>query len=422
MVSRPVAILISVGLLLGYYNNLPVWLDNYNNTGFAPKLYLLIVLIAMVLGAVHYRKAIGGLHAAYIQWCIAALVLVATALIRVQFAGMPGQALGSVRDQVEQSIMMLSIGLLVYLTPQVYFRRVLPILAFLVPSVLLFEFFNPDYFTGVRENEADEARVSGFWGNENAAAEVSVLALVLAYKHTGKLTLSLLYSIVFFAILFTGSRAGMVGVSLIGVSLFMQRRFPIIFLAVPVVLALSLTTVVSYVEDLVESTERVQGSENLIERITYFLDDDIEVDESADLRGQVVVNGIENSVQKPVFGHGVRYIDGNLSIGPHNIVIDLFYQFGLFGIILWVWLAILLFRSEEGLTKKLGFFCFVWFSMFTHNILESPWWFVFFALSLAQGDAIVSSGRRLRRRRKSRKKRRKNVVVSKQSVTVSQSV
>jgi len=401
-VGKITSLVVSSALLLVYFTNLPLWLDRFNGTAHAPNAYLLVLVAALIIGLIRFRRVIVLKRAAYLIWCCAFVALLVMTLVRMYFFQYSPEQINELTDQLQRGLLALAFGMLVYFTHRSHYQPALYILAIVAPAIILVEFFNPDLLSEAYKNSAEKVRVSGFWGNENAAGEVIALCVVLVSRNARKLVLMILYCVAFVAILFTGSRAGMAGITVIGIMLLAQRKLPILFLAAPVVLAITFSSAVVFVEDLVEASGRESGTEEFIDRLTYFFNEDREEDYSEESRSEIFVNGLREAVQRPVAGHAVPYIDETHEVGSHNLLVNLFYQFGLFGVALWVWLGVLLYRRRKPVFTNLELFCFLWFTMFSHNILDYNWWYIFLALSL-----IPQAQKKPTKVRKKRKRRRK---------------
>lgn len=396
---------VSTALLLIYFTNLPLWLDRYNGSANAPTAYLLLLALALAAAFLGYRKAIQITRYGYAMWCFAFITILVLTLFRMYFFHYSAEDINTLTDQLQRGFIALSIAVLVYFTNRSHYRIILLVLAIAAPAIILIEFFNPDLFSEAYKNSAEKVRVSGFWGNENAAAEVVVLCIVLLSKNARKLTLMVIYLLAFLAIVFTGSRAGMAGIAIIGLMLLTRRKLPIYFIAAPIILVLTFSSAVVFIEDLVVASGRDRGSEDFINRITYFFDDEQEEDYSEESRSEVALSGLREAIQRPIAGHATYYIDETHEVGSHNLVVNLFYQFGLWGVFLWLWLAFLLYKQGKGLLTNLELFCFAWFSMFNHNILDYNWWYIFLALTLIPDPNDIKSKAKKRKRKRKRRPR-----------------
>jgi O-antigen ligase len=111
-------------------------------------------------------------------------------------------------------------------------------------------------------------------------------------------------------------------------------------------------------------------------------------DESALERAEVLEAGLDLFLKNPIFGAGAGATDlWSLRGSTHNQLIMLAAEYGVFGIAVWVSLAVTLWKGKYfqdktyQLTVVVGF---VFFSMFTHNMFDFLYWLVTFALVSGQ--------------------------------------
>jgi len=199
------------------------------------------------------------------------------------------------------------------------------------------------------------------------------------------------------------------------VLLLINGRLPKLYSIIPMALIFSISTLTLQVEELAENIGRNQGIEDLTNRLSYF-SDDIDEDFSEVARTDSALFGLQAALEKPILGHGVHYRDPIYGVGPHNLVVELFHDYGISGLLLWISLAIILFRSLDtrSITFKVGFLLFTWFSMFNHNLLEYQWWYIFLGITIYQSGKDVTYDLRIQpeyhpksRKRRRRKRRRR---------------
>jgi len=132
------------------------------------------------------------------------------------------------------------------------------------------------------------------------------------------------------------------------------------------------------------------GLDNILTRLRFFqvpaFDDD-----SALERVLVLEAGLDLFLESPIFGAGAgaTYL-WSLRTVPHNQPVMLAAEYGVFGIALWVWLAVILWKGKyfQDKTFQLSVAAgFIFLSMFTHNMLDFPYWLLTFALISGQRRA-----------------------------------
>jgi O-antigen ligase len=123
--------------------------------------------------------------------------------------------------------------------------------------------------------------------------------------------------------------------------------------------------------------------DDLLGRLYFFRDQVLE-DDSALERVQVLQAGLELFLEHPVFGAGAYVTQlWSLPVSVHNQLVLLAAEYGVFGIALWVWLAVILWKGQYfqdktfNLTAVTGF---VFLSIFTHNMFDFTYWLMTFAL------------------------------------------
>ena len=143
----------------------------------------------------------------------------------------------------------------------------------------------------------------------------------------------------------------------------------------------------SYLEGREDLSE---GLANLLARLEFFQDRVLD-DDSALERAQVLEAGLDLFLENPIFGAGAGATDlWSLRVSTHNQLVMLAAEYGVFGIALWVSLAVILWKGKYfqdktfQLTVVTGF---VFLSMFTHNMFDYLYWLLTFALVSGQRRA-----------------------------------
>jgi O-antigen ligase len=114
-------------------------------------------------------------------------------------------------------------------------------------------------------------------------------------------------------------------------------------------------------------------------------------DESTLERAQVSEAGLDLFLQDPIFGAGAGATHvWSLPASTHNELLMMAAEYGVFGIVLWAWLAVILWNGRYFQDKRLQMvsaFGFVFLSMFSHNVFDYLYWLVTFALVSGQRRA-----------------------------------
>jgi O-antigen ligase len=112
-------------------------------------------------------------------------------------------------------------------------------------------------------------------------------------------------------------------------------------------------------------------------------------DDSARQRSNVLRDGIELFLKNPLTGSGAGVTEGGQprlwphQVSTHNQLAAFGAEYGIVGIAMWVWLLTILVRGRYFLDRTLqtaAILLFVWMTFFTHNMLDFPYWLLFFSL------------------------------------------
>lgn len=405
--------LVAPALVLLFLSNISIWYDTYQKDVITGPSFL----AAALAGGLGYllldcSRGFNFLKRnRYAYWCLAVLVIYALNWARLSATGAPGDHLKIATDAIQYFLLAPAFAVMLYYIPFSYLKLSLALLVLLAPIVLIFDFVSPETLHpyGIATNIETGARVSGFWLNPNAAAEAVILILILAGSFLKKNILALAYTLASIAVLLTASRAGMIGIVVVGLMLLASGKLSRWIMLLPILTVAFYSNILTFYENTAETVGREQGVDEVLSRID-FVTGKGEGDGSSEDRLQIAKNAFTLSLDQPVLGHGIRYIDPESDVGPHNMLIDWFYQYGIFGVMLWLALLLLLYGTFDGpVYRNLGLFAFAWFTAFTHNMFESNVWFVFIGIMLIQRpynatSALVSApmrGKKRRRRRRS---------------------
>ncbi len=378
--------LVAIALIFIYYPNIPLWSDIYQGVVNTPVIYAALILCAAVAAVFQLSTIKDFLTTTYAKWCLLVLIVYAANYLRLMFFKFPDDDLVVAIDRFQYFLMAPTIGYLVYRTRKDVFYSLVKALAILAPMLVIVDFLYPDLMRSGQEEDlkkfTERSRVSGTWFNANAAGEAIVLSLLLARNAFSRWALALVFTLAGMAMIFTGSRSGMAILAVVGAYLLFQRRLPMVYLGVPIALVIFFSTFLVYIEDIAVYFGRDSGIADTLNRLEYF-SGDVEEDESSASRRDAVTFAFKNSLEHPIIGHGIRYVDKVWNVGPHNLVASLAYLYGLTGLLMWLGLCYVLYMHRT--TKRWmnpELVVFVWYSMFTHNLLESNYWFIFLALTV----------------------------------------
>ena len=125
------------------------------------------------------------------------------------------------------------------------------------------------------------------------------------------------------------------------------------------------------------------GADNIHERLDFFKTRDLG-DESAQERKLVLDAGLELFAAHPVLGAGAASTHvWTHGVSTHNTPVLLAAEYGLVGLMLWLALLVLVWRGEyfrERALQAAAVIGVLFLSVFTHNMLDSLYWLLAFAL------------------------------------------
>jgi len=405
---------------------MPLWLDTRFGTRNAPEFYLALFVFAALLILKNPYDSLSYLKNQYFIWCLVLIFMFAANLLRLKYGD---YSIGSYDIELNRLQIFLMAPVIGFIITRLEFKYLKPFFLFLpviCTTIILFDFLNPgavNYIHEIKITIGEGTRVAGPWRNANIAGEATVLALIVCgilFKRPNYL-LATIYLYAGLAMIVTGSRAGLIGYLLVGIFLLITRRLPLVTIIIPIYVALNIAQLLDQVEIAAADAGRELGIKNLRDRLEFVTGTKDLDDASSESRTELFQNSLKESFDKPIFGHAVNYQDIKSNSGTHNMATSFFYTYGIFGLAMWLWLAFSLLSK----TKKRRLDCiaasiaFIWFSMFTHNMLANVFWLIFFALfavyfgneqihsqHLKTYGVNYSSKERSLKRRKRRKRKR----------------
>lgn len=363
-------------------------LDRRFELAIAPSLDILVVLSVIPLLVFTHEKWLHFLKSPFFFWFTFTAILFAFGLFRVYY-GNDQLTYEDVQNETNAAQKLLIFGACAYCVYSInirYFQIGLSIALLLIPLLIILDFFAPETFTTIYENY--NARASGTFANPNQAAEAVILIGLLNLTRL-KGTLALVLSLILcLAVVLTFSRAGIAACLIFSCYMIWRNKLTPFFLIVPVLFSVFLGSIVLVAEDTLDSLGYGANIKSVVYRLQFFnnIEEDniIGDDHSAEARTEIVSIALQESTQKPLVGYGFgSYVQEGIS--PHNLLVHLLYKFGMLGLIAWFALAYIIYK--QGMVRKLGIFnpallIFIWFSFFTHNILDDRSWIVFLSFVL----------------------------------------
>jgi O-antigen ligase len=272
-------------------------------------------------------------------------------------------------------------------------ERAFVLLAVLLPVLVTTDFLYPGLLYPVDTPGAVQGRAAGTFINPTIAGEAILLAFLLACPLVSRPYRTPLILLAGIGVLLTFTRAAMLSWIIIWVFLIVRRRLPAfgaITAAVIITLPLLMGGLESYISKRSDFTDAL---DNIQHRLLFFSEARFD-DDSAKERETVLRAGWEAFASNPLTGAGAGVTDGGVSrlwthtASTHNQLIGLAAEYGIAGVVMWLWLLTMLvrgryFRDRTMQTAVILLFCVMTF--FTHNMFDFPYWLLTFAL-LSQRD------------------------------------
>jgi O-antigen ligase len=360
----------------------PLWLPKYWYYGFA------IISLPALLVALHGRG--GFLAYPFTQWSIAMVSLMSVHLLLAIFDG-ETERTNIIQTDMQYVILGALLGIAFSAAPQRYYKFLFPILSIAINAMIILDFLNPGGFYAYDQSTAVVGRGAGTFINPNRAGEALVITLLLSISFFKGRNLLFVLLVCGIGALLTFSRATIIAWLLLWPFALYLRKLPSyaygvltsLFFIVPSLIAI----VTSYI---LSSSEFMGASANIAERLDFFEKFSLG-DQSAQERSAVLSAGIEAFLEHPLFGVGSGATDVWIEGSTHNQPVRLAAEYGVSGLVLWGWLVRILWKGNW-LGKKeyqIGFaLFFIFFSMFSHNLLNSVYPIFTFALTSQKKKSV----------------------------------
>ena len=379
---------------LGLYLSLVVMtqigltVDTRLGVGIAPMLDILLLASIIPLALFTSGRWLPYMKTPFFTWYAFTALFFVISLLRLRFGDFYITQI-EFNNEVQAAQKLLILGACSYIAFTVhsyYFRLGFTVALILIPGLVILDFFAPSILSP--PNDLFAARASGTYLNPNQAAEAIVLICVLnivRLRGFGAVVIILLVSL---ALVLTFSRAGMAASLILSGYLMWRQRLSKLFIIIPILVSLFLGSIIAVAEGALEDLGYGASVSNVLYRLEFFSNisaDNVTGDDgSSESRTEIIEIVLKESLNNPIFGHAVgTYLE--YEIGPHNLPVHLTYKMGVFGFLIWAGLAYIIFK--RGNTRGLGLInpalvFFLWFSLFSHNTLDSRSWAVFLAFVL----------------------------------------
>ena len=381
------------------YANLPIY-AYVLNAGLLPKLmYFGLVILMTPLLFMQRRLLTAYVVSPFVLWagCLVLLNL-------IHLTGLPqggdvgGAYLIDVRMDAQRALILTRIqallftivlGFVLYTCTKRSWLATAAVLALLIPCAVLVDFMLPGLWYPVETSGAVLGRAAAMFINPNMAGEAILHVFLLACVVTPARYRGPLFVLAGAAIVTTFSRSAIIAWALLFAFLVYQGSLSKSTMLITALAgAIAFAYLGQFEHYLLSRSELEDASDNILARLDFFSDINFD-DDSSEERASVLKAGWELFLQNPVFGAGAGATHFWSHRGStHNQLVQLAAEYGLFGIGLWCWMVLNLWRGrffEERGLQMATVFLFVFMSMFAHHMFDSPsYWLTTFALASAR--------------------------------------
>jgi O-antigen ligase len=394
------------------YTNAPIYL--YTLHASVPPKYVYFLLVLLMAPCLLARRS---LLPAYLlsPFALWAGALVVVNLIHLSTWPAGGEAGGTylvdqagqvraafVLTRIQYIVVAVLLGFVVFVTPVRTYLYAAVGLMVLLPCAVLLDFADPGLFYPLDIEGAVLGRAAAIFINPTMAGEVLLHVFILGSAVIGLRYRGPLFLLAGAAILVTFSRSSIIAWGILFIILIARGALPRSMAVTTIIALVALALGLGSFESYLQSRDDFElASSNILSRLDFFSNLSFE-DDSSEERASVVKAGWELFLDNPVFGAGAgSTLFWSHRGGTHNQLLMLAAEYGLFGIALWIWLLVILWRgtffSERGLQLAMVFL-FAWMSMFTHLMLDvASYWLATFAL-VSTRAAWTAPGRALQQR------------------------
>jgi O-Antigen ligase len=260
--------------------------------------------------------------------------------------------------------------------------------AILVPATVLMDFLVPGVFYSVDFDGTVRGRAAGTYLNPNRAGEAILLLMLLGVNAAPPALRILIVTIAGCGVLVTFSRGAMTCFVACGAFLVLTRRLPAMAYALLLAGVLAFPLMQALFLSYLESSDDQSGAlNNVLARLSFFQDQQVS-DFSAMERAAVFNAGLNAFFNNVIFGAGAGYTSfWGYAESVHNQAILLAAEYGVFGVAFLLWLIAIVARGHHFSDKSLQVFAAIvvlYLGMFSHNVLESCYWFLVLSMMSRQ--------------------------------------
>jgi len=410
------SVLVMAYVALVLYTNLPLFIGAVQLSNIAVVFYYALIPLAIVTALLNPSSAMAFVRTPLLVWSLVMLAMYGANLGRLMLGTDVPTEVEVQIDQIQRFMLLPIVGYLVFANDVRWLRMFVPVGVFVACSMIILDFNLPDLITNVGE-ESGTIRGTGLYFDPNTAAEAALLGCIVLQGLVRRTTLSLFVLLCGVAVAFTFSRSGLLFYAVMMIVMLLNGRLPKLFVIVPIAALLGFGSITALVERQASQTAQSDAAtDKLLDRFAFFNRDVNSVldDADEDGRSDLARTALNAALQRPFVGHGSEFRDPVNEQKPHNLLLQMWYVYGLTGVAGWLGLVWVLWRGgpEPNPLFRLGALAFAYFSFFSHNLLEYLHWFAALGMYLFASGSNArgrhgtghssTSGNRSRRRRRRR--------------------
>ncbi|MGH9959825.1 MAG: O-antigen ligase family protein [Pyrinomonadaceae bacterium] len=351
---------------------------------FLPKYfyYAFFVVVAPLL-VLRFNSLIPYVISPFSLWALAWIVLNIAHLLVALSDGDGGRA-SLIGTRIQYAVLAVLLGFACSITRTTSYERIFPFLAVLIPTMVIVDFLHPGVFYPLGTEGTVVGRAAATFFNPGLAGEAMLLTFLLATPVVRPRYRVLLLFLVGAGVIVTFSRSAILGWMLLWLLLLLRKAVPKYTLAIALVALAALPMLLVGFESYVSGRgELSEGLDDILGRLEFFQHQSLD-DFSALERAQVLETGLALFLQHPVFGAGAgATFVWSIRVSVHNQPVMLAAEYGVFGLALWLWLAVILWKGkyfQDRTFQLIAVTGFVFLSMFSHTIFDYPYWLMTYAL------------------------------------------
>jgi hypothetical protein len=373
------------------------------NPGFAPKIaYFGFAAAAAPVLLARFDEFVDWLTRPFAVWVACFALLHVLHLIAISPGGHP-EVVASMWLRIQMLALTLILGFVLVSVPPSTYLWAFPVLAVVLAGLLAFDFARPWALYPPRTEGVIPGRAAATLLNANKAGEAMMLITLFGLAALPRRLRPLLLVAAAVGVVATFGRNAMLA-WIVAVGLLVATR------AVSAAGAATLfgagiaggLLAGALVEFASNTPELTRAASDLAARLGFFTSGRVS-DDSASERLTVALAALDLFFANPLLGagSGSTYLWA-LPVSPHNLPLTLAAEFGLVGLAGWIWAVVLLWRGRffaERPLQIVGTVLFVFYSMFSHSLLDFAYWLLAMALLASRlpvpaGAATPAGGRR----------------------------